>query len=88
MLHDFVAASLGGTKVTSLSALKELRLTALDCEGVHLKDLSPLKRMPLKELRCDFEPERDAEILRSIKTLESINGKPVKEFWKEVDAKK
>jgi len=44
--------------------------------------------MPLKELGCDFKAERDVEILRSIKTLEKINDKPAKEFWKEVDAKK
>jgi hypothetical protein len=31
--------------------------------------------------------QRDAEILRSIKTLETINGKPAAEFWKEVDKK-
>ena len=31
--------------------------------------------------------ERDAEILRSIKTLEKINGKKPVEFWKEADAK-
>jgi len=44
--------------------------------------------MPLKELYCDFKPKRDAEILRSIKTLEMINGKPAKDFWVEVDGKK
>jgi hypothetical protein len=42
--------------------------------------------MPLTELACDFMPERDAQLLRSIQTLEKINGKPAKEFWKEVDA--
>ena len=52
-----------------------------------MSDLSPLKGMPLKELRCDFKPERDAEILRSLKTLETINDKPAKEFWQEVDAR-
>jgi hypothetical protein len=35
--------------------------------------------------RCDFQPARDAVILRSIKTLETINGKPAAELWKEVD---
>jgi WD40 repeat protein len=50
-------------------------------------DLAPLIEMPLKELDCDFKYERDAEILRSIKTLETINGKPAKEFWKEYEAK-
>ena len=44
--------------------------------------------MPLKSLSCDFKPERDAEILRSVKSLESINGKPAADFWKAVDAKK
>ena len=48
-----------------------------------MSDLSPLKDMPLKELQCDFKPERDADILRSIKTLETINGKPAKEILKE-----
>jgi hypothetical protein len=43
--------------------------------------------MPLKELSCDFKPERDAAILRPIRTLERINGKPAQEFWKEVDAR-
>jgi hypothetical protein len=43
--------------------------------------------MPLNVLGCDFKPERDKEILRSIKTLESINGKPAADFWREVDAK-
>jgi hypothetical protein len=51
-------------------------------------DLSPLKGMPLKELHCDFKPERDAEILRSITTLERINDKPAREFWAEVGANK
>ena len=58
------------------------------CTNAQVADLSPLKGMPLKLLTCDFKPERDAEILRSIKTLETINGKPAEEFWKDVDAKK
>jgi len=32
--------------------------------------------MPLIILSCDFKPERDGEILRSIKTLATINEKP------------
>ncbi len=50
-------------------------LTALACTHTPVSDLSPLKGVPLKELRCDFKPERDAAILLSIKTLENINGK-------------
>jgi len=55
--------------------------------GSLVSDLSVMKRMPLKQVVCDFKPERDAAILRSIKTLETINHKPAAEFWKEVDAK-
>ena len=76
-----------GTQVSDLSPLKDMKLTNLDCDGTQVSDLSPLKGMPLKDLACDFKPERDAEILRSIKTLETINGKPAAEFWKEVAAK-
>ncbi len=50
-------------------------------------DLSLIKDLPLKELDCDFRPERDADILRSIQTLEKINGKPAAEFWREVEKK-
>jgi hypothetical protein len=39
--------------------------------------------LPLTKLDCDFQPERDAKILRAIKTLETINDQPVKAFWKE-----
>jgi uncharacterized membrane protein len=72
-----------------LADLKDCKnLTGLDLRGTKVSDLSPLKGMPLKVLWCDCKPERDAEILRSIKTLERINDKPAAEFWKEQEAKK
>jgi serine/threonine protein kinase/Leucine-rich repeat (LRR) protein len=76
------------TSVSDLSPLKSLPLERLDV-GEPVTDLSPLKGMPLKEIdisRYDFKPERDAEILRSIKTLEKINRKPAVQFWKEIDS--
>jgi hypothetical protein len=76
------------TKVADLSPLEGMPLDELGCLGTNVKDLRPLKGMPLKAFRIDFKPERDAEILRSIKTLEKINNQPAAEFWKEVDAKK
>ncbi len=77
-----------GAPVSDLSPLKDIPLTRLDCENTRVSDLTPLKGMPLTELRCDFKAERDAAIVRSIKTLETINGKPAADFWKDVDAKK
>jgi hypothetical protein len=38
--------------------------------------------MPLKKLNCDYSADRDAKILRSIKTLDTINEKPAKEVLK------
>jgi hypothetical protein len=74
------------TQVGDLSPLKGMKLTYLGCVGMQVKDLSPLKEMPLKELACDIKLERGAEIVRSIKTLTTINGKPAAEFWKDLDA--
>jgi serine/threonine protein kinase len=76
------------TEVTDLSPLKGTLLTYLDCrlEGRRDLDLSPLAGLPLKVLDCDFRPTRDTAVLRSIKTLETINGKPAAEFWKKVPA--
>jgi len=75
------------SRVTDLSPLKAMPLTILRCYDTKVSDLSLLTDMPLVELRCDFKPERDSEILRSIKTLETINGKPAADFWTEVEAK-
>jgi Leucine-rich repeat (LRR) protein len=88
-LKDMKLTSLycSGAPVPDLTPLKDMKLTTLMCDGTKVTDLSPLKGMPLTDLRCDFKPERDAEILRSLKTLETINYKPAKEFWKEVEAK-
>ena len=54
--------------------------------GRQVTDLSPLKDMPISEF-VFLEPEQFTEFLRSINTLETINQKPVAEFWKEVEEK-
>jgi hypothetical protein len=43
--------------------------------------------MPLTTIALDFRAERDAKILRSLTTLQTINNKPAAEFWKEVAGK-
>jgi Leucine-rich repeat (LRR) protein len=73
------------TQVADLSPLRGKPLTFLNVQHTIVADLSVLKDMPLKDLSCDFKPERDTKILRSIKTVERINGKPAAEFWKEVE---
>jgi serine/threonine-protein kinase len=76
------------TSVNDLSPLKGMPLTKADFGETKVTDLSPIRNAPLNELRCDFDPKRDTEILRSIKTLEKINDLPVAEFWKRVEAGK
>jgi WD40 repeat protein/serine/threonine protein kinase len=70
------------TKVTDLSPLQGMKLIRLEIQAIQVADLSPLRGMPLKELHCDFKRERDAPILRSIKTLETINGNRAKDVLK------
>jgi hypothetical protein len=75
------------TRVSDLSPLRGMALTHVDVSATPVSDLSVLKGMPVKWLRCDFQRERDAELVRSLTTLEQINLKPAAEFWKEVDGK-
>ncbi len=73
------------TQVADLSPLQGMPLAHLDFRSTPVTDLSPMRGMPLKELHLDFQPDRDTKLLRSIKTLETINSKPAAEFWKEVE---
>jgi hypothetical protein len=74
-LQDLV---LGDTPVSDLSALKGLSLRSLRIRKTKVSDLTPLKGMPLKEIWLDYQPERDAEVLRSLKGLNQINGMPAR----------
>jgi serine/threonine protein kinase/Leucine-rich repeat (LRR) protein len=75
------------TPVADLSPVRKMPLTHLSCSITQVPNLWPLKGVPLQILYCDYKAYRDANILRSIKTLETINGKPAKEFWKQVEQK-
>jgi serine/threonine protein kinase/Leucine-rich repeat (LRR) protein len=75
------------THVSDLSVLRGMPLEVLSCSRLaSVSDFSFLKGLPLRILACDFIPERDTTLLRSMKTLETINGLPAKEFWKRVEA--
>jgi hypothetical protein len=58
----------------------------LSIRNIPAQDLSPLKDLPLRSLRLDYQAGRE-EFVRSFKELESINDQPAVEFWKEVDGK-
>jgi serine/threonine protein kinase len=75
------------TRVKDLSALKGAKLETFHYNGTLLEDVSVLKDMPLRQVTCDFRRERDEVVLRAIQTLQTINGKPAAQFWKELPPK-
>lgn len=75
------------TRVSDLSPLRGMPLGELAVDHTLVADLSILQGMPLKVIRCNFQNERDAEVLRSLTTLERINGKTAEEFWKHPEGK-
>ena len=85
MACDWSAWRISGTNVSDLSPLEGMPLAGLQCQGSKVTDLSPLKGMPLTWFVCDFQPDRDTAILRAIPTLKTINYKPAKEFWREIE---
>jgi Leucine-rich repeat (LRR) protein len=74
------------TSVDDLSPLDGMELEYLMCNFRRATNLLVLTRMPLKKITCTFKTNSDITILRSIKTLETINDLPVAEFWKRVEA--
>ncbi|HEY7426986.1 MAG TPA: family 16 glycoside hydrolase, partial [Gemmataceae bacterium] len=74
------------TRVKDLSPLKGMKLEGFCFYEQPVKDISVLKDMPLRDVGCPFQRERDEAVLRSIKTLKTINRKPAAQFWKEVDS--
>jgi formylglycine-generating enzyme required for sulfatase activity len=78
-LHTLI---LSRTRVSDLSMLKRLPLKTLRMDYTKVSDLAPLKGMPLKRLSLDTPTGQNADVLRSLKGLEEINGKPAADFWK------
>lgn len=76
--------SFNDTVVSELGPLEGMPLTVLWCHNTKVTDLTPLKAMPLGEIKCDFVAERDAAVLRGIKTLRKINDLPAATFWMRV----
>jgi len=74
---------------TNFAVLQGMPLEQLQCQQTRLRELAVLRDAPLKSLECDVLLLTDAQALdslRAIKTLETLNGKPIAEFWKQVAA--
>ena len=71
--------------IADLTPLAGMPLELLRCQGSNVTDLTQIKGMPIKSLWLDFQPARDTALLCAMPSLESINDKPVAEFWKDAD---
>ena len=67
---------------------KAARVYQLAIGKTRVTDFRVLKEIPLQYLQGDFDPKRDAEVLGSIKTLQTINGQPVYNFLHPASRKK
>jgi eukaryotic-like serine/threonine-protein kinase len=66
----------GRGTLMNLAPLRGLKLTHLECQGNPIVDYAPLKDMPLETVICDYDPARDADVFRSIKSLRRLNKEP------------
>ncbi len=63
--------------LSSLAALKDLKLNFLNCSFTRVSDLSPLQGMPLQRLNCAFTHVTDLEPLRGMSlSVLNVNGNP------------
>jgi Leucine-rich repeat (LRR) protein len=75
-----------GIPVRDLSPLKGMPINTLDVRDTPAADLSVLADMPLALLKLDYDPKRDADLIRK-PSLKLINDKRAAEFRKEVEGK-
>jgi hypothetical protein len=86
-LPRLASLNVANTAVRDLAPLRGLKLTSLSFHATRVSDVSPLARMPLQSISCDFQPDRDGALLRSIRSLTRIDNRPAAEFWKDEDAR-
>ena len=77
--------NLTSTGVNDINPLTGMPLVRLECRNTNVRDYAIIKDMPLKEVSVEF-PRRDQarmlELLRSVKTLETINNRKAAEYLK------
>ena len=73
------------TRVSDLSSLSGMPLKQLSVQRTRVSDLTPVTGMDLKFLNLDVSAAREYEsLIRSISTLQDINGVPSAEFFKSL----
>jgi serine/threonine protein kinase len=75
--------------VKDLAPLRGMPLNDLDIRGVRATDVTPLKDSPLRHLLADEDwLVRHRQFLQALPKLVFLNGKSVRQFWADLDAKK
>jgi hypothetical protein len=69
-----------GTKVSDLTPLRNLPLKKLLIRNTRVTDFSSLTSCPLTVLHFDYSADRDASLVRALKTLTEINEIPAADF--------
>jgi serine/threonine protein kinase/Flp pilus assembly protein TadD len=73
-------------RITDLSPLVGSPVEVLMAYETGITDWSPIQTMQrLEVIDLDFVKKRDIDILRSVKTLEKINGQSATDFWASVE---
>ena len=70
----------GCTNITDLSPIAHLPLEQLEIQGTHVSDLNPLRGKGLVDLWVDLDSIDDWAVLRTLSSLEKINGIPIEDF--------
>lgn len=78
----------GNTLINDLTPLQDMPFNEFHCQGAKVTDYSPLKGSSMTRLSLDFKPDRDTELLHTMKKLVWINGKSAAEFWKDVEGQR
>jgi hypothetical protein len=76
-------------QVRDLTPLKGMPLTTLHLQSCpQVRDLTPLAGMKLAGLYLPPKVDAGMDVVRKMTSLQTIDGKPAAQFWKEYDAKK
>lgn len=68
------------TPLRDLVPIEGMKITELNLGDCRIVEFGPLATMRLRKITADFDADRDAALLKSIPTLEEINGQPAERF--------
>lgn len=68
------------TNVKSIQPIASGALEYLAASQTPITDFSPLQGTPIQEVHLDYMPARDEAVLRSLRTLRTVNNRPLPEF--------